>query len=149
MKLPKVWDRASTWDTQILVAYPIPRLVPGVVLQQIVQRVLVERVLRGRRIRISSHLVKRQWSNGEGVCRVEVHVLHETIGIEKVVPLPTRRQSGQFRGIKIQQDLFTRSEYHELVVGGFEQRQHISVSGVRSDVPRIGTGEAHVFVCVI
>src|SRR5208283_4302516 len=77
-------------------------------------------------IRIGGHSVIWHLRHGEWRCIPPIHVLHEPIGIEKVVALPVRRQRRQLARVKLRRNLFPAPEDRETIVNAREQRSYIS-----------------------
>ena len=75
--------------------------------------------------------------HGEGVRGVEIEILLETIGIEKVVTHPAGRKNWEIARIEIELDAFAGAEDRELVVGSGQEGLHVTVASVVASGTRV------------
>jgi hypothetical protein len=62
--------------------------------------------------------MERERRNGISIFRVEIHILGEAVGIEKIIARPSGAYSGQARGVEIDGDLITRAKDRVFVIAG-------------------------------
>jgi len=127
-----------TFRPRISVRVPpllIPRNLPRVVLENIIQMLPVRRILLPG-IRIPTHRPERQRSHGEPVRRIEIHILLVPIHQEEIISRPLRRQGRQPRRIELQRDLISGPEHYEPIIERSQQRQHVAITRVLPRLPR-------------
>src|SRR5256885_16881388 len=96
--------------------FGIPGVKAGVVIQQIVEKLVAIRIAGLLRVWITRHGVKRQGVHRERIAFVEIHVFHKTIGEKQIIARPSGRKWRQNVGIEIKRDLIARAEDDESVV---------------------------------
>ena len=86
----------------------------------------------------------RKGFDTEGIRRVEIEILLEAVGIEKVIAHPTGWKRRQLARIEIEVDAFAGAENHKAIIRSGEQIQHIAKARVVAGSARIRAGHAAV-----
>src|SRR5208283_4866596 len=75
--------------------------------------------------------------HSESICRIEIEVLLETVGIEEIIAHPVRGKLWQVSRIKFELDAFARGEHGELVVGSAEENFCVAIARIVASRPRV------------
>jgi len=105
-------------------------------------------VLLAFRVGIGLHSVERNPGHSKRGRLVEVHVFHESVGIEKIISFPVRRKRRQSVGAEFCIDFLSAAEDDKSIVDLLQQRRAISIARVFAALPRKRAGAADSIIAV-
>ncbi len=123
-------------------------LVSVIPIQTIGSRSIIVGIVLRRRIGIRRHRMKRHVCDSKRSGFVEVHVLHESIRVEEIIPRPSGGKRRQRRRAELSVNVLARAEDNELIVNMLQQGSDIAVACIAPAKLRERSGGAGLIVVI-